>query len=1192
MKESGLVLLLLVAELVLCVSAGGDQVLGCGGFIKASKSIDFSRINVQLFSKQGNLKYETDCAPNNGYFYVPVYEKGEYVLKVSPPIGWKFSPSEVTVDINGVTDLCSTNQDILFTFEGFGVVGRVLTVGTESGPPGITISLMTGKDGKGEVVQTTTTGPSGEYVFTAVPGTDHTVIASHPVWQFSKAVGEVSMTGHNGQAEELVLAGFDVSGKVVSGEDPMAGVNIVLFGNQDTSVCPGQEGKELSVPSPDGMVLLCQIQTDSKGEFVFPVVPPGSYEVVPYYRGELTQFEVSPASLPVTVIKDSVKLAEPFVVVGFSVQGQVLSSEVGEGVSGAEVILTNTVSGKVFPTVTDDGGRYYLESLESGLYILAAKSDGVEFLSLKPDISPTNPVLPLLVASKFLVSGQLDFSSAGPDPSRLVVLAGNSGPDSSVSTDSDGKFSVMLSPGVYSASVKSTPVDDQMGIVFAPLSLDVEVNNRPVSSLYFSPVRVTVSGIIKCLPTSDEVTTCPDLTVSLKPEGFGHQVSRTAKNGRFSFDNQLPGSYLVTVDQAAGFCWENHAISFSIDSEPVDKLQFVQTGWVIEVQSSHETVLKYSEFDQMVGELDIPIGQSVHCLPSPGPYALSPSSCHTFQAGHTTWSAGSPQVRLRAVKHLVSGRVTSVEQIPDLQLTVISPTETKTIALTSPEEQDGLFYYKFRYQANPHEEIILEPLASKFLISPTKLHVQVADECQLDSVVFTASKGLFVSGQVKPALEGVTVTLVSDKLSDVVVTTDEQGGYSLGPFPRDLKYTVKAEKLGFVISEIEGENGNFAAKKLASVVVEVVDESGSGLSGVVVSLSGGEDNYRTNELTGEGGSLSFLALSPGDYFVKPVLKEYEFIPRSKLITVTEGAEEVVTIVGKRVAFSVYGQLTGLKGDAEPGVTLEAVGKGDGCDMLQEESTTGNDGQYRIRGLQPACNYELTLKNSKSHVLTVERTIPSVRKIKVTDGDIRGLNMIAIRPKTNMDVSLLVKVKKPESIKNLKAKLFCGDNDSPIHTVKMDNQKFYIFPSIPLDGADCHIIVEANAVQSNQRVKVGRVNFIADKPLDHHMVDMELESAIGRGDIGQASWLTLPFVILLVTLVLQWDKVRPSLTGLVASVEKKMLSRSRRAASPGGGTRRGGDGMSEEDINKAVKFVEAKSGARIKAKNQTKVNYSP
>ena len=159
--------------------------------LQASRTIDFSRINVALYTKAGTLKYETDCAPNNGYFFIPVYEKGEYVIRVAPPLGWKFSPSEAVVDINGVSDPCSTNQDIDFVFEGFGVVGQVVTPGGGPGPKGVRVSLL----GQGGAeVASAVTGEGGGYVFTAVPGTDHRVRAGHPAWTFSKAEGSVSMT--------------------------------------------------------------------------------------------------------------------------------------------------------------------------------------------------------------------------------------------------------------------------------------------------------------------------------------------------------------------------------------------------------------------------------------------------------------------------------------------------------------------------------------------------------------------------------------------------------------------------------------------------------------------------------------------------------------------------------------------------------------------------------------------------------------------------------------------------------------------------------------------------------------------------------------------------------------------------------------------------------------------------------------
>merc|ERR1739841_310400 len=161
--------------------------------------------------------------------------------------------------------------------------------------------------------------------------------------------------------------------------------------------------------------------------------------------------------------------------------------------------------------------------------------------------------------------------------------------------------------------------------------------------------------------------------------------------------------------------------------------------------------------------------------------------------------------------------------------------------------------------------------------------------------------------------------------------------------------------------------------------------------------------------------------------------------------------------------------------------------------------------------------------------------------------------IALRPRTSMDVSLLVKVNS-----------------------KMDNSKFYIFPSIPSDNKECYITVEANAVQPSLRVKTGRVTFLADKPFEHHKVELEIESAIGRGDIGQASLLTLPVIILLVTLVLQWDKVSPVLQSSLGNLEKIITSKRVVSKAPV-------VDMSEDDINKAVKFVEASTRKKVKPK---------
>lgn len=52
-----------------------QDIVGCGGFVQSSVPLNFERVEVKLYTKQGALKFKTECAPNNGYFLVAVYDK-------------------------------------------------------------------------------------------------------------------------------------------------------------------------------------------------------------------------------------------------------------------------------------------------------------------------------------------------------------------------------------------------------------------------------------------------------------------------------------------------------------------------------------------------------------------------------------------------------------------------------------------------------------------------------------------------------------------------------------------------------------------------------------------------------------------------------------------------------------------------------------------------------------------------------------------------------------------------------------------------------------------------------------------------------------------------------------------------------------------------------------------------------------
>ena len=55
-----------------CWSCGVENVAGGRG---CTTPCHYALLQIQLFSKSGTLKEKTDCAPNNGYFLIPVYDK-------------------------------------------------------------------------------------------------------------------------------------------------------------------------------------------------------------------------------------------------------------------------------------------------------------------------------------------------------------------------------------------------------------------------------------------------------------------------------------------------------------------------------------------------------------------------------------------------------------------------------------------------------------------------------------------------------------------------------------------------------------------------------------------------------------------------------------------------------------------------------------------------------------------------------------------------------------------------------------------------------------------------------------------------------------------------------------------------------------------------------------------------------------
>ncbi|KAF6143366.1 hypothetical protein GIB67_001310, partial [Kingdonia uniflora] len=262
-----------------------DSIQGCGGFVEASSSLiksrkpsgvklDYSHITVELQTLDGLVKESTQCAPN-GYYFIPVYDKGSFIIKVKGPEGWSWDPDQAPVVIE--YDGCNANADINFRFTGFKISGRVKgAVGGESclvkdgGPPGVKVELLSPED---DTITSVFTSADGSYSFTNIIPGKYKLHASHSNLKVEvRGSPEVELGFENGIVDDIFFVrGYDIHGFVAAQGNPILGVHVYLYSDNVLEVdCIQGSGK-----SPWLKSALCHAISDADGRFTFGSIPCG-----------------------------------------------------------------------------------------------------------------------------------------------------------------------------------------------------------------------------------------------------------------------------------------------------------------------------------------------------------------------------------------------------------------------------------------------------------------------------------------------------------------------------------------------------------------------------------------------------------------------------------------------------------------------------------------------------------------------------------------------------------------------------------------------------------------------------------------------------------------------------------------------------------------------------------------------------
>lgn len=436
----------------------------------------------------------------------------------------------------------------------------------------------------------------------------------------------------------------------------------------------------------------------------------------------------------------------------------------------------------------------------------------------------------------------------------------------------------------------------------------MEIKSAPHRGITFSQLRATLTGEIKCLP--DSSTKCKEIEVTLHPlDSTGATTGQTetvkAINGKYSFQEILPGPYELTIPNS-NLCFESNTVLINVNSAKETAPTFIHKGYEVSFIASHNDKMVYSfiNADNSPTKAEVTqlgSGLNTFCVNKSGRYNVKLMGCHVYPEDITkTFSTDTlSPVTFAASAHHVGFRINIPNGVrPELvKLTLESKTSGKR-QLVADVEADKPNSLKFETDLETGDEVTVTPVSFELLFKPEKHVYVMPNQCVEVATTFQAIKGLIIEGKIQPALSGAKVTLSlpnNPEVASQTTVSTEGGKFKFSAIDESLEYTITAEKESYVFSDYDKSSKSFKAYKLCEIIVKAKDDAGNKLPGVLVSLSG-SDSYRKNLVTGENGIIKFHSLSPSDYFLKPMMKEYKFSPNSKMVTVKDGGTVEVDIV--------------------------------------------------------------------------------------------------------------------------------------------------------------------------------------------------------------------------------------------------------------------------------------------------------
>ena len=1030
------------------ISDEPDTVI-CGGFLKFSeeypslkKDIDYSKIQVQSFSKDMILK-ETSTLAASGYYFVPVSEiNSPLILKISGPYGMTFEPEKYTFEIKDgktIKDYCQ--KDIDFKFKGFEVEGQISTFGVNEGPKGIKLGIF---NSAGKKLETTVTLDKGLFKFKPLyPDKKNYIIKplekeymfdeKHKQFSFNININEKNVFKRT-----LIIKGYELKGKTITNNgEPMPEIIVAIFSSNSNVVkdynCQNKisDKNKKYIEKYDGKEKpFCFAESDKNGLFSFKNIPYGEFIIKTYKKNDYTSYSLFPEEQKQFVRHSDCELEKPFVVNNFNIYGKVLNGK-KKGIPNVTIKLDGQVK-----AITDKNGVYVLEHVTENNIDLEVQAEHLFFDPMTNlHISPLLPSLPDFIVGDYKLCGKIiiEAKDSFTLSKRTVVLQDkNTAEERKTITDQGGKYCFEVKEGLYKIFPILTDEEKKSELHLQPEFQEIEIVDKPNLDVNFYQSKVKISGKIKCIKDCKNEKNIKIKLVSLKNEQT-QETYMDPKTMKYDFTNILSGQYKISIIKTE-WCWKEENKIIKVQNKNIENLNFEQSGYSLFYITHHDinAVCKNIETNKTY-EIMLKKDSDKLCLPYEGKHLIYPKSCYLFAQNEYTYDTNNNQeqnifelnpteLRIKGkiildenvIKKLKEKEVKKVNIIISVNSYIENEENNKQQNLKQlnveidhkAKETEFVFYTK------PNSKLKLIPsfdqnknnqeIINTLLFMTTEKIINVESECQENSndLKFIIKSGILIEGKVTPPIKDIKIYAYNKNDNSIITTslTNEKGKYKIGPLSMEDEYELKAIKEGYKIYPNKENKHFFKCEKLSYLKVKVEDLDGNPLPGVFISLSSSERSFRANNNTNNEGFFTFMDLSSGEYYIQPFLKEYKFEQNQKSIIVKEGDHIDILLKAKRVAFSVFGKVNSLMREKLENLFVQA--QNIETKIIQETPIMKN-GEYRLKGLIPGEKYNIKVKIPDDS--NIERALPINILLNINKNDTYDVDFVVFNKYKEIDI---------------------------------------------------------------------------------------------------------------------------------------------------------------------------------------------